>query len=115
MTTLTEPTRAGEFLVSEGNGRISRDVETVASGSGKLTAGTVLGRITASGKLAAYDDTATDGSETAVAVLFETVDATSADAKAVIVSRLAEVNGAELTGLDANGTADLAAVNIIVR
>lgn len=115
MSEISEPVYNGEFLVSEGNGRISRDVITVASGSGVLTAGTVLGKITASGKFAAYNGAAADGSETAVAVLFETVDATSADVSALAIVRLAEVNASELIGLDVAGIADLTAATIIVR
>jgi len=46
MATLTEGQHAGEFLVSEANGRRSRETITVASGQ-DLSAGTVLGKITA--------------------------------------------------------------------
>jgi hypothetical protein len=44
MTTFTETNHAGEHLISEGEGTISRDVITVAS-TYDLAAGTVLGRI----------------------------------------------------------------------
>lgn len=44
MTTLTESTNAGEFLVSECDGRLSRDEVTVAAGAGVVTAGMVLGK-----------------------------------------------------------------------
>jgi hypothetical protein len=43
MTTLTESTHAGEFLVSEANGTLSREVVTIAAGSGVIPAGMVLG------------------------------------------------------------------------
>lgn len=46
MTTFTEDFHAGAFIVSEGNGFISRDHVTIASGQ-KLKAGAVLGKITA--------------------------------------------------------------------
>lgn len=53
---------------------------TVASGAGVLTRGTVLGRITASGKYIKSVASANDGSQTPVAILADAVDATSADA-----------------------------------
>ena len=78
----------------------------VASGEGVLAEGTILGKVTASGKYAAYDNAASDGTQTAVGILSETVDATSAD-----VSTHMYVKGqfveAELVGLDANGKTDL--------
>lgn len=111
----TEAIRSGEFLLSEGNGHISREEITIASGAGVLQAGTILGKVTASGKYIAYSDAAADGSETAAGILYGQVDATSADAKAVAVVRHAEVKSALLTGSDANGVADLAALQIIVR
>lgn len=41
----TEGPRNLAFVLSEGNGKISRDVVTIASGAGKLEPGTILGRI----------------------------------------------------------------------
>ncbi len=115
MTVLTEGKHPGEFIVSEGNGWISREAVTIVSGQ-NLAAGTVLGKITASGKYAAYNDGAADGTETAAGILFDNVDASGGDvAGAVMIARLAEVNGDELTGNDANGTADLLALDIVVR
>lgn len=57
---------------------------TIASGQGVLTRGTVLGKLTANSKCVIVDSAAdpADGSENIYAVLAETVDATSADAKA---------------------------------
>jgi len=51
----------------------------VASGAGVLASGTIIGRVTASGKYIQYLDTAVDGSEIPVGVLRSMVDATSAD------------------------------------
>jgi len=115
MASATEARRPGEFMVSEANGHRSREQIVVASGEGVLEAGTVLGVVTASGKYAAYDDAAADGTEAAAGILFAGVDATSADANAVAIVRDAEVIGARLTGSNANGEADLAALGIIVR
>ena len=115
MATLTEGKHAGEFIISEGNGWISREAVTIVSGQ-TLVAGTVLGKITASGKYAVYNNGAVDGTETAAGILYDDVDASAADVTgAVMIARMAEVNGDELTSNDANGTADLLALDIIVR
>jgi hypothetical protein len=116
MPVLNEGRYAGEFIVSEGNGRISRETITVLSGQ-NLQAAAVLGKITASGKYKVLDPAASDGSQTAVAVLYDNVDAATADAV-----RLAEVNGAELVwpvgitaGQKTTALGQLAALNIIAR
>lgn len=115
MAIKTESRHVGDFLISEANGTRSREEVVVASGEGALVAGTVLGKITASGKYAAYDNAAADGTQAAAAVLYAGVDAAAADAAAVIIVRDAEVVEAYLTGIDAAGKADLAALGIIVR
>ena len=46
MTTLTEKFHSGGFLVTEANGRRSRDVGTILSGAGVVLTGTVLAKIT---------------------------------------------------------------------
>lgn len=58
------------------------DEVTVVSGAGVLVRGTVLGKITASGKVNKVDSTKSDGSQTIYAILAEDVDATSADVAA---------------------------------
>lgn len=113
MTTQNESVHTGEFLLSEGNGQISRDVVTIAKDE-KLVAGAVVAKLTATGEYVALDTAVLetpDGSETAAGILYAAVDATDAAAKGVVVARLAEVNSAALTG-DTDG---LAALNIIVR
>lgn len=125
LDTKTMGPRDLSFILSE-VGPISRDTVTILSGSGVLDPGTVLGRVTASGKFkpvtAAAEDPAT-GADVALAVLAYGVDATSADAKAVVVRRLAEVKTSMLVwGVDFDNDAkkqaaivELAAVNIIAR
>jgi len=110
---ITEATRAGEFLLSEANGTRSREPITLTGGA--FPAGQVLGKITANGSYTAYDPVATDGSEAAAAILYEAVDASTADATGVAIVRDAEVKGVLLTDNDAAGTAALAALGIIVR
>lgn len=60
----------------------------VASGAGVLKPGTVLGKITASGKYVLHDAGLSNGAQTAAAILGHAVDATSAD-----VTTVATVNG----------------------
>ena len=112
---------AGEFVVSEGNGKISRETITVLSGQ-TLEAGAVLGKVTASGKYKALDPAAVDGSEAAAGILYDAVDASAADAEGVAIVRLAEVNAAELVwpaGITApqqtTALGQLAALTIIAR
>lgn len=96
MTTFTETLPHGDgFLIAEGNGDISRETLTIAAGQ-TLRAGAVIGRITASGKYAAYDQAATDGTETAAGILRAAVDAAAADTAAVAIVRLATVKRAAL-------------------
>ena len=106
---------AGEFLLSKANGHISEETVTIAAAASALAAGTVLGKITASGKYVAYNNGANDGSEVAAGILYAPVPDSAADQKAVAIVRHAEVIGSKLTGSDANGVADLKALHIIVK
>lgn len=70
----------------------------------------------------AHDPAAGDGSQTALAILYGAVDASTADAPGVVIDRLAEVNGALLTwksgisgGDKTAGIAALLTHNIVVR
>jgi len=99
MTILTEGRHAGGFLVWEAFRDYTREVITIATGGTYpvLEPGTVLGKITATGKYAAHDPAAVDGTETAVAVLWGPSDATLADATVVALVRgPAVVNGKDL-------------------
>jgi hypothetical protein len=122
-TVFTEGRHPGEFLLIEGNGQISREAAVIVSGSGVIAPGTVLGKISASGKYQPSPATGTDGSETAVAVALYGCDATSADQKIAIIARSAEVKADGLlfhstvndaTKRTAKAT-QLAAAGIIVR
>jgi hypothetical protein len=89
---VTETARNLAFLLTELPGTLSRDTITVASGSGKLKAGTALAKVTATSKYVPAVATGADGSQTAIAVLAYGVDATSADiTDAVIIGNDAEV------------------------
>ena len=81
---------------------------TIKSGEGVLAKGVVLGIETASKKYVAYDDSASDGSEVAKAILSDKVDATSKD-QLVAVYLLGIFVKANLTGCDAAAIVDLKA------
>ena len=85
MTTLVEGTHPGGFLVWEAFRDYTRETITVATGT--LEPGTVLGRITASGKYAAHAAAAVDGTETAVALLWGRADASGGEIPAVALLR----------------------------
>ncbi len=78
---------------------------TIAQGY-KLTAGTVLGKITASGQYGPYSASATDGRQTAVGVLGEDVDATNAPVGSFMFVHGVMV-ASLLTGLDATAQSQL--------
>lgn len=86
MTHASGFTDQGEYkpcnLIAGEYPRIERII-TIASGSA-LTKGSVLGRITASGKFILSESDATDGSETPDAILAEDVDASAEDKQAVV-------------------------------
>jgi len=70
----------------------------------------------------AHDPDALDGSQSAIAILLDAVDASATDQQAVIIDRIAEVNGAVLTWKDqistpnkAAGIASLLTNHIVVR
>lgn len=121
MPTFNEPVRPLEFLVSEANGQLSRQQVVIAIAAPAMVAGTVLGRITANGQYTIYNNGAADGSEVADAVLAYDVPDSAAVQNAVVIDRLAEVQGALLNwgandgaGITA-GTTDLLAKNIKIR
>lgn len=126
MTTFTEGRHAGEFIHSEAEAGRSRDNVIIPAGTGVVEPGTVLGKVTASGKFVpstATSVTETAGAQTALAVSINRVDATSADVKAAVISRAAQVKGFALKydpsvndpAKVAAKVAQLVAAGIIVR
>ncbi|CAG2126905.1 hypothetical protein LMG31506_00231 [Cupriavidus yeoncheonensis] len=115
MTIYTEGFHTAEFLLSEAEGMYSREQVTLAAGSPALPAGQLLGKVTATSKYVAYDNSATDGSQTAVAILYAPAPDLTADQKITIIARQAEVAAYALTGLDTPARADMVAAGIVVR
>ncbi|MGF6862509.1 hypothetical protein ABIE69_003097 [Rhodobacteraceae bacterium MBR-64] len=86
MPVLTEPPSTGDVLKYEVNPNYTREVITLLIGM-PYPVGSVLGKITASGKYTLSPATGTDGSQVASAVLLYAVDATLADAVGIVVAR----------------------------
>ena len=104
------------FVRSEASNQRSRDNTVVAATGTAILSGTVLGKVTATGKYKPYANGNSDGTEVAAGILYEGVPAgITGDVKAVIFNMDCEVNRKELTGLDVAGEADLRALGIKVR
>ena len=89
MNTQHESNNLGDLLKQEAEKYYSRDVVTLASGQ-NLKLGTVVAKLTESGKVTALDltkqETAT-GAETAYGVLIQDTDASEKDAETIIIAR----------------------------
>jgi hypothetical protein len=89
MTTLTMSPTLGDLLKYELNANYCRETVTLKSGA-SYALGSVLGKITASGKYRLSPNAEVvgdEGAETAVAVLIEAADATAADKTGLVVFR----------------------------
>lgn len=86
MTVLHQPQTIGDVLKFEVNPNYTRETITLLTGM-SYPVGSVLGRITASGKYKLATSGGSDGAETAIAVLLYAIDATLADATGIVVAR----------------------------
>ena len=105
-----------EFLLSDHYACVNVLIASAARDgtSTTLRKGLVLGKITASGKYAQYDDAAVDGTETAVGILLENVNlldegGAAQDAAGVLVVH-GIVDNSKLYGIDANGRGDMSQI-----
>ena len=119
MATLTKVQANASFIVSESEGYRSRDDVTVTvPADTTYAAGTILGKITASGKYVRHAAGATDGSEDEAGVLYETLVNTTVsavDSESVSFARDAEVNGSELTYEVGADAAQITASNLALK
>src|SRR5688572_30222255 len=119
MAVKTEGKHSGEFILSEANYDRSREEITVVSGQ-NLTACTVVGKITSSGKYTIYNNGAGTGEGVAAGIIFDDCDATSADKKVAAIVRDCTVKAAMLNWGESDdtaitaGKADLLALGIII-
>ncbi|HRD76478.1 MAG TPA: head decoration protein [Hyphomicrobiaceae bacterium] len=89
MTVLTMSSTLGDLLKYELNASYCREAVTLKAGT-NYALGSVLGRITASGKYRLSPDAEVvgdEGAEVATAVLIEAVDATAGDRTGLVVAR----------------------------
>lgn len=110
----TESMHAGEFLLSEGAGNISREAINVAAGAA-LEPGQILGLVTLTSEFAPYQPTAEDGTENAIAILYGPLGESDVVRRGRAIVRMAEVSEAHLTGLDPAAEKALATHFVIVR
>ncbi len=126
VTTLNSPNYASDWLKGESHAGeyYSRDQGVLASGQGIVVTGTVLALRTADLKYVIAATGTTDGSQTAVAILFnQAVDTTLADQPVVVVDLQATVSHQGLVwgptintpALRAAAAAQLAAKGIVDR
>jgi hypothetical protein len=123
MSTLTEGNNLSDWLREEREDSFSRDQITILAGAGALVTGTVLGKITLSGKYVQLDVDAEDGSQNAAGILVAGVTAESGtDEDAVAIERDAGINSDGLTwpagasaGNKTNALAALATLGIVAR
>lgn len=116
--------RAEEHVISEAHGRSSREQAVIAAPAARILAGTVLGKVTATGKYEPLNLTAVDGTQNAAAFNQVTIDPTNpvADVRTGIHARDCEINGNKIfwpAGITAPqkaaAEAQLAANGILVR
>lgn len=126
MSLINETPRIADTLLYEGGEVVNfvRDAATLASGTIASPIGQVLGKITATGKYVQVAPAASDGSQTAAAVLLTPITATlGADTTVVVISRGPAVlknTGVSFTsGMTNNqiaaATAQLQALGITIR
>lgn len=119
MPTLTQGLDTGEWLISDAGTRSRDNVTFTAALNTSYVTGTVLGKITATGKYVPHNNGASDGSQLAAAVLLTPVDSGAArDVKVVAFTRDCEVWGAKLNngaGVTSDQITELDSRGIAVR
>ncbi|RLB92237.1 MAG: head decoration protein [Deltaproteobacteria bacterium] len=121
MAAKTEPNNLADVLVWEQERGYSRQEITIVSGQ-SVVMGQAIGKVTASGKYAAFDQDLSTGVETAVGFAIADYDATSADTQGVMIARDAIIVTDNLTwpsditeGETTTALATLAGLGIIAR
>jgi hypothetical protein len=102
--------RPGGHILSEDPGRRSREQVTLGITAVPLPSGTVLGKITATGLYVPLAPAAGDGSQNFAGVLWERREINAATQRAVVHNKDCEVNGREVTYINALTAPQLATV-----
>lgn len=118
----TEKNHLGDLLLHEVHPRWTRQKSTLAALSADAPLGSVLGKVTASGKYVPLAPAANDGSQNAAAVLAEDLAESVADQEGITIRRGAVLNAAALvwpagatTNQKAAALAQLEALGIVAE
>ena len=98
--TITED-RPGGHVISEANYAISREQITLAATAVALASGTALGKLTANGQYVPYNPAGADGSQNFAGFLYERREISAGTQRAVAHVRQCEINGREVTYINA--------------
>lgn len=93
--------RPGGHVISEANYAISREQIVLAANLPALKSGTALGKLTANGQYTPYDPAAATGAQNFAGILYEARDASTTTQRAVAHVRQCEINGREVTYVNA--------------
>lgn len=93
--------RPGGHVITEANYAISREQIVLGATAVVLPSGTALGKVTATGKYVPYAPAAADGSQNFAGFLYELRDISAGDQRAVAHVRQCEINGREVTYINA--------------
>ncbi len=120
--TFVDRADAAGFIVSEANGRRSREQCVLAAHAADYASGTVIAKLTANGQYTILAPAAATGAEVAAGILFSRKEIAAGTQRAVRMARDCEVNGnllvwpAGISGPQkAAAETQLAALGIIVR
>lgn len=102
--------RPGGHVISEANYARSREQITLAITAVVLPSGTALGKLTANGQFVPYNPAGADGSQNFAGWLFERREINAATQRAVAHVRDCEINGREVTYINALNAGQLAAL-----
>ncbi len=101
--------RPGGHVVSEGNYAISREQITLAATAVALPSGTALGQVTATGHYVPLNPAGADGSQNLKGFLWERREISAGTQRAVAHVRNCEINGREVTYINALNAGQLTA------
>ena len=106
--TFTQDRPAGH-VISEANYARSREQITLAATAVALPSGTALGKLTANGQYVPYNPAGADGSQNFAGFLYERREINAGTQRAVAHVRDCEINGREVTYINALSAGQLTA------
>ncbi len=109
VTKVIKEDRPGGHVVSEAHYARSREQIVLAATAVAIPSGTVLAKVTATGHYVPLAPAAADGSQNAAGVLWERREISASTQRAVAHVRDCEINGREVTYINAVNAGQLAA------